>query len=59
MSMQRLRCTNCGSRNVRPAHIRLLTDILQFVILRLPVRCRYCRERFHVAIHAAFKLRSE
>ncbi len=59
MSMQRLRCSCCGSRKVRPSHIRLLYDVPQFLMLRWPVRCRYCRERFHVNIRAAMRLRAD
>jgi hypothetical protein len=59
MSMQRLRCSCCGSRNLRPSHIRLFYDVIQFLMLRWPVRCRRCRERFHVNIRPAKKLRNE
>jgi len=46
-------CHACGSRNVRPSHLQP-KDLVYFLILRYPVRCRYCRKRFSVSI---FKIR--
>jgi len=42
-------CHRCGSDNLRPSHFRWM-DVLNRVVLRSPVRCRYCRVRFYVSI---------
>jgi hypothetical protein len=36
----------------------LIYDILWLALLRLPVRCRYCRERYYLNFFSALKLRS-
>ena len=49
-------CPRCGSGNLRPAHFRR-SDLPYLLILRFPVRCRYCRDRFHVGIFRIRKVR--
>jgi hypothetical protein len=41
-----LRCSSCGSFNLRTAHFRK-TDILKLFLLQYPMRCRSCRTRAH------------
>ena len=49
-------CNLCGSTNLRPAHFQL-RDLAYLVTLRSPVRCRYCRMRFHVHLFNALRIR--
>jgi uncharacterized Zn-finger protein len=59
MALHRSKCFSCGSSNLRLAHPRvMLYDMVWLALLRLPVRCRYCRERFYLNIVSAIKLRS-
>jgi len=51
-------CHVCGSRNLRPSHFQLM-DLAYLLILRLPVRCRSCRVRFHVSILKIGKVRRD
>jgi hypothetical protein len=51
-------CHRCGDRNLRPAHLRW-TDLAGLFILRLPVRCRYCRARFYVSVLKIGRIRHE
>jgi len=51
-------CHACGSRNLRPSRLQL-KDLAYFLILRYPVRCRYCRKRFSVSIFSIGKIRRE
>jgi hypothetical protein len=57
MAMRRSKCFSCGSSNLRLSHFRLmLFDVFGLAVLRLPVRCRYCRERFHLNVLSAMKV---
>jgi predicted Zn-ribbon and HTH transcriptional regulator len=40
-----VRCPECKSTDVRPAHGRA-TDLIPLAFLMIPVRCRKCRKRF-------------
>lgn len=51
-------CHRCGDRNLRPAHLRW-TDMACLLVLRLPVRCRYCRARFYVSMLKIGRIRRE
>jgi hypothetical protein len=42
-----LRCPCCKSSLVRLSRRRKLSDFMQLIALRLPLRCRECRERFY------------
>jgi hypothetical protein len=46
-------CRARGSRNLRPSHLQP-KDLVYFLILCHPIRCRYCRKRSYVSI---FKIR--
>jgi len=51
-------CHTCGSKNLRPSRLKL-KDLVYFLILRYPVRCRYCRKRFSVSIFSIRKVRRD
>lgn len=51
-------CRECGSGNLRPSHFQV-TDLAYLFVLRSPVRCRTCRQRFHVSIFSIGKIRRE
>ena len=51
-------CHACGSRNLRPSRLQL-KDLVYLLVLRYPVRCRYCRKRFSVSIFSIGKIRRE
>ena len=51
-------CRRCGSRNLRPSRLQL-KDLIYFLILRHPVRCRYCRKRFYVSIFRIGEVRRD
>lgn len=40
-------CPKCGSRDVRPAYVRSLDQILASILNLKPFRCRSCRKRFY------------
>jgi hypothetical protein len=50
-----MNCPYCGTPKFRTSRIRL-SDIPRLALLQLPVRCRLCRERFHVGISLALHL---
>jgi len=51
-------CHICGTTNVRPSHFQL-NDLPFLLVLRFPVRCRYCRLRFHVSVFSILEVRRE
>ena len=51
-------CQTCGSRNLRPSRLQL-KDVAYFLVLRYPVRCRYCRKRFSISIFNIATIRRE
>jgi hypothetical protein len=51
-------CHTCGSRNLRPSRLQP-KDLIYFLTLRYPVRCRYCRKRFSVSIFRIGMIRRE
>jgi hypothetical protein len=44
-----MNCPYCGTPKFRTSRIRL-ADIPRLALLQFPVRCRLCRERFHVGM---------
>jgi len=51
-------CHTCGSTNLRPSRLQL-KDLASILILRYPVRCRYCRKRFSVSAFSIGTIRRE
>ncbi len=49
-------CNLCGSTNLRPSYFQM-RDLAFLATFRLPVRCRYCRMRFHVHLLNALRIR--
>lgn len=47
MSEENLKCPYCGLRRCSTSHFRL-SDLPYLLLLRLPVRCHSCQERFYV-----------
>lgn len=41
-------CFHCGSKNLRPSHLRA-KDLVYFLLLRYPARCRDCRQRIYLS----------
>lgn len=50
-----MNCPYCGTPKFRTSRFRL-TDIPRLALLQFPVRCRLCRERFHVGMSLALHL---
>ncbi len=50
-----LHCQECGSKQVRQAHVHL-SDALHLLALQYPVRCRSCRTRWFVPLRDARQL---
>jgi hypothetical protein len=50
-----MNCPYCGTPKFRTSRIRF-ADIPRLFLLQFPVRCRLCRERFHVGISLALHL---
>jgi hypothetical protein len=50
-----MNCPYCGTPKFRTSRVRF-SDIPRLALLQLPVRCRLCRERFHVGISLALNL---
>ena len=48
-------CHECGSPNIRQAQFHL-SDTLQLLAFRYPVRCRSCRKRWHAPLKEARQL---
>jgi len=50
-----MNCPYCGTPKFRTSRIRL-ADLPRLALLQFPVRCRLCRERFHVGMSLALHL---
>jgi hypothetical protein len=50
-----MNCPYCGTPKFRTSRLRL-TDLPRLALLQFPVRCRLCRERFHVGMSLALHL---
>jgi len=50
-----MNCPYCGTQKFRTSRVRF-SDIPRLALLQFPVRCRLCRERFHVGISLALHL---
>jgi hypothetical protein len=50
-----MNCPYCGTPKFRTSRMRLV-DIPRLFLLQFPVRCRLCRERFHVGLSLALHL---
>jgi len=50
-----MNCPYCGTPKFRTSRVRF-SDIPRLALLQFPVRCRLCRERFHVGISLALHL---
>ena len=50
-----MNCPYCGTPKFRTSRLRL-ADIPRLALLQFPVRCRLCRERFHVGLPLALHL---
>jgi len=44
-----MNCPYCGTPKFRTSRIRF-ADLPRLALLQFPVRCRLCRERFHVGM---------
>jgi hypothetical protein len=52
-----MNCQWCGSSEIRSSRLRL-ADLPRLSVLRYPVRCRSCEERYFISVFAALKLRA-
>lgn len=50
-----MRCYHCRSTNLRLSHIQLF-DVPKILRLKIPLRCRSCRERFYVGLNLALRI---
>jgi hypothetical protein len=50
-----MNCPYCGTPKFRTSRVRF-ADLPRLALLQFPVRCRLCRERFHVGISLALHL---
>ena len=50
-----MNCPYCGTPKFRTSRVRF-ADIPRLALLQFPVRCRLCRERFHVGLSLALHL---
>lgn len=48
-------CFHCGSSDLRVSHLRS-KDAVELLLFRVPIRCRYCYERFYMNIFRAWRL---
>jgi len=51
-----MNCPYCGTPKFRTSRMRI-ADIPRLALLQFPVRCRLCRERFHIGISLALHLK--
>lgn len=51
-----MNCPHCGTPRFRSSRLSF-TDLPRLAMLQVPVRCLLCRERFHIGIFLAFRLR--
>jgi hypothetical protein len=47
-----MNCPYCGTPKFRTSRVRF-SDLTRLALLQFPVRCRLCRERFHVGFSLA------
>jgi hypothetical protein len=52
-----MNCQWCGSPEIRNSRLRL-ADLPRLSVLRYPVRCRSCEERYFISLFTALKLRA-
>ena len=50
-----MKCPYCGTPKFRTSRLRF-ADAPRLALLQFPVRCKLCRERFHVGISLALHL---
>jgi hypothetical protein len=50
-----MNCPYCGTPKFRTSRVRF-SDVPRLALLQFPVRCRLCRERFHVGLSLALHL---
>lgn len=50
-----MNCPYCGTPKFRTSRVRI-SDIPRLALLQFPVRCRLCRERFHVGMSLALHM---
>jgi hypothetical protein len=50
-----MNCPYCGTPKFRTSRVRI-SDLPRLALLQFPVRCRLCRERFHVGISLALHM---
>jgi len=55
MEPRKFRCPYCGTAECRTSHIRFW-DIPRLAVLKLPVRCAVCLERFYVGYRTSLWL---
>jgi len=48
-------CPHCKGNNLRPSVFKG-GDFFQFLLFKYPLRCRDCRERFHVMLHRGLEV---
>jgi hypothetical protein len=51
-------CPFCDSAALRSSRFQAV-DVLQLLLLRMPVRCRNCQERSYVSVARALKMKRE
>ena len=50
-----MNCPYCGSSKFRTSRVRI-SDLPRLAVFQYPVRCKLCRERFHVGFSLALHL---
>ena len=50
-----MNCPYCGTPKFRTSRVRFV-DLPRLALLQFPVRCKLCRERFHIGISLALHL---
>jgi len=50
-----MRCPYCGTPKFRTSRVRL-GDLPRLALLQFPLRCKSCRERFHVGLSLALNV---
>jgi len=50
-----MNCPYCGTPKFRTSRVRI-SDLPRLALLQFPVRCRLCRERFHVGLSLALHM---
>ncbi len=53
-SRPKIQCPSCGGTEARTSRLRIL-DVIYLGILKMPVRCRICMERYHVDYRMALQ----